>query len=89
MHSSRQKTARRVWLPLLLFFLCYNANLRPIPSEDSLPTVTGAISLWLDGTFGVNRFETLLPPFASYFREREGNRYGRWPRARSSAEWPT
>lgn len=72
---------RHTWLPLLLLFLYYNANLRPIPSGDSLPTVTGAMSLWLDGSFAVDRFASFLKPFAGYFRQEGGRLYGSYPRA--------
>ncbi len=61
-------------------FLFYNLNLRPIPSGDSLPTVLGAESLWLDGTFSVDRFAEFIPPFAGYFHEEDGHLLGNYPR---------
>ena len=67
-------------LALAALFLFYNLNLRPIPSGDSLPTVLGAESLWLDGTFSVDRFADFIPPFAGYFHEENGHLVGNYPR---------
>lgn len=75
-------------LPLICLFLLYNANMRPIPSGDSLPTVLGAMSLWLDGTLAVDRFQPFLGTQAHYFHWENGHLYGNYPRMQVAVASP-
>lgn len=77
------KSARVAWLIFFGSYFIYQANLRPIASDDSLPAALMPFSILTEHTLRLDRFEPFLQGSASvvpyYLREKDRHFYSNYP----------